>query len=418
MPRGVKEWSPDPIRDMVEALEDHTVDSEKFVWDRQAREMAEHQMIGAANPILDGAFWSTHITDDPAPMLEAVKRGFDLAAAEPEWFGGPMCPGMHVTTATDYWRIGRSSKRYAFLKTLAGEAKEALRRIILADLAQKRGSGYITESEYENAVSHVEDLWIKHGNWRALFTVINQPYNVDVPRIARDAGLAVPAEPVEVPVLFVGRYLSFSEPDALKDAYRLAEAVFPDRDVGQKEICLALRRHGWDGVFTTSGFSTEPQLIIMNAAKVLRFGDWSRDPGAWPPFGGKLGSVPPALSGAREEGGTWIPGARFEASVAEDGRTASILDRQHGTRLGPVDAAGMRAMRSVVDAAARAMDGQGPRHSEAGRFVSDVGQNLSRANVMDLEAAGPKSAFTMLSREGLDELRELVYTLLELLEAA
>lgn len=117
--------------------------------------------------------------------------------------------------------------------------------------------------------------------------------------------------------------------------------------------------------------------------------------------------------------GIWIPGDRFEADLSADRRIASILDRKNGTRFSQIDAASMRALRAVIDAAARVMEyGEEPLHAEDGRFVSDVGSNRKRAEVKDLEGTYRKSTFQMLSTEELAELMELVYILQENLEAA
>lgn len=117
-------------------------------------------------------------------------------------------------------------------------------------------------------------------------------------------------------------------------------------------------------------------------------------------------------------GKIWIPGDRFEADLAAGHRIASILDRKEARRFSQIDAAGMRSLRAVVDAASRAMEvGEEPRHAKDGRFVSDVSINRQRADVKDLEGTYRKSTFQMLSREELAELRELVYVLQEHLEA-
>lgn len=403
MPRGVKEWSTDPIRDLVEALDEDTVDSSRLL-DEESRQRAEAKMRGAASPLhAGGGFWAIHVTDDPGPMLEAIREGRDLEDVGGAWLGGMACPGMHLTNAPQYWVRARSARRYDFLETLSAEAREALRRIILDDLRRKRASGYITEPEFENAVRHVEEGWIGHGNWRSLFTVIDQPYNVDVPAMAKEAGLASPAEPQAVPVLFVGRYLSFMKGETQREADRLAELTFPGTRIGQKEVCEALRRHGWDGVFTTSGFSTEPQLFVMNPAKILRFGDWTRP-------GSGL-----SMSGVREEG-VWIGGVRFEAEIPAGSRRASILDRHGYTRFREIDAEGMRELRRTLDQASAAMQGEGALHAGVGRFEASVSRGRTHAGVKDLEASG-RTTFGVLSRAALEELRELVYTLQEYLEA-
>lgn len=114
----------------------------------------------------------------------------------------------------------------------------------------------------------------------------------------------------------------------------------------------------------------------------------------------------------------WIPGDRFEANLAADQKSASILDRKHGTRFSQIDAAGMQALRVVVDAASHAMDGKGSLRPKVERFASDVSNNRTLADVRDLEGKYRKNTFLLLSRKEMGELRELVYVLLENLEAA
>jgi hypothetical protein len=84
------------------------------------------------------------------------------------------------------------------------------------------------------------------------------------------------AQPYEVKVIFQGRYLRYEDRQALDAARELTALSRNEREVTQKEICLALLFHGWDGIYTRAGFSTVNELVIMNAPRISRFGDWER----------------------------------------------------------------------------------------------------------------------------------------------
>lgn len=115
--------------------------------------------------------------------------------------------------------------------------------------------------------------------------------------------------------------------------------------------------------------------------------------------------------------GIWIPGARFEANLAADRLTAEILERKHGVRFRQLDKANIRRLRALLDMVAPAMQGEDlPRSFDAIRFVANISASRTLADVKDLEG-GKKDLFHVLSLENIQELRELVYTLQEYMEA-
>jgi hypothetical protein len=98
--------------------------------------------------------------------------------------------------------------------------------------------------------------------------------------IARGAGIADPFEPFVVSVIFAGRYLdmgSFNRHDAeVLDAGVARYSGKPASFVTLENTCMAVRAWGYDGAFSKCSFSTEAQLVIWNAERILRFGDWTR----------------------------------------------------------------------------------------------------------------------------------------------
>jgi len=117
------------------------------------------------------------------------------------------------------------------------------------------------------------------------------------------------------------------------------------------------------------------------------------------------------------EEGLWLPGARFEADVEADRRSASILDRKEAVRIKSLDAWSAKELRAAADAAARAMEGYGPREADTGRFKVDVSGSGSFADIRD-KTVKERGIFMMLERANVEELRELTATLVEIMEAA
>jgi hypothetical protein len=110
------------------------------------------------------------------------------------------------------------------------------------------------------------------------------------------------------------------------------------------------------------------------------------------------------LGGEHEEA-IWIPGTRFEAIVDASGKVAEIIDGRFSTFLSPLDRASVKQLLSAAGAAARAMNGVGPLHADAGRFVADISRNLKRADIRDLE--GGERIFMLLDVEDVAELHGL-----------
>jgi hypothetical protein len=119
------------------------------------------------------------------------------------------------------------------------------------------------------------------------------------------------------------------------------------------------------------------------------------------------------LCGEHEEA-IWIPGTRFEAIVDSSRKIAEIVDGKSGTTLAPLDRATVAQLLSAAGAAARAMNGVGPLHAEAGRFIADVSKNRRRADIRDLE--GGERIFMLLDVEEVEELHGLSEAILKTMD--
>lgn len=275
---SVKDWSPDPVRDVKYYLERFTVDSSKYPNNPEQMERDESRLGGVASPVLhdpEPLFVSEHVTDDPSVVVAALNAGENLMETKRDWWPKHLCPGLFVSMAPNYWRRRVSERLFRFLPTLTPEERKTFGGAIMDVLLEQRDRKYISESEYEVGVRDV-DYWITGTLSSSAVTVVDgQPYNIDLPQLARKLGIADPKEPSVERVLFTGRYLDMAEREVWDAIGDLLALVRPG-NLDQADICQVLREQGWDGVFTKSGFSTEAELSIMNGSRILAFGDWKR----------------------------------------------------------------------------------------------------------------------------------------------
>lgn len=304
--KSVKDWRPDPMDEILDTLKYYTVDSSAWkAWPMGSPQevsnlsnvppeldtiiqVAAKKVETVAEPWPEGTFAAVHVTDDPNTVVQMLEAGGDLMSIQTGY--SRMCDGLRVSTVPDYWKRYVSRDRYEFLETLHEESRMQLGQLLLARLDNDRSTHYITESEYEAAVSSVL-RWIDQGEILFLSRIIEQPYNVNIPAIAKEHGIAKPKEPKYVDVIFHGRFLDIAERDAWDSMIELAELELKKETESTQDMCKVLRNHGWDGVFTKSGFSMEAQLIIINTRSIIGYGDWTGPYRSKPSMGG-LQDVP------------------------------------------------------------------------------------------------------------------------------
>lgn len=258
-----------------------------------------------------GGLTAFHVTDDPALVLGILEHHGDLQETRPY---GNLCGGLYLSGCPDFW-ASRSRKQWDFIETLDPEKQEQLRVLILANLAEEVGSGYITRSEYESAVNIVQE-WKRTGYWHPIVIVAGQPFNVNIQRLATEHGIAQPFSPIYVDVDFRGRYLELMDRAIWEAAEDLASETLgiSDAMMQREDVCRALREHGWDGAFTRSSMGSDPELVLWNGEAINSFG-------------------PEAAAGGAAEmsgpGGNVIKKKtkRFDASIYLDHRQANIIDR-------------------------------------------------------------------------------------------
>jgi hypothetical protein len=268
--KGPKEWQPGRRR-LEALLAERTVTTEGTI--------DEDRVRNVAIPSRSETGWMTltswHVTDDPENMLRILREGGDLQDMRP-W--GDLCGGLYVSAAPQLWR-NRSRRKWEFVSELDAEKRNTLADLVLGDLKEKRATGYITRSEFEVAERDVR-MWLETGHVPILLLVTNQPYNVDIVRLARENGIADPFNPFEVEVVFAGRFIDVADGFFGDQDVRAAAAKafdIPIQDIFDEHVCRLLREAwGYDGAFTRASMVRVPQLVIWNTDAILKFGNLER----------------------------------------------------------------------------------------------------------------------------------------------
>lgn len=273
--KGVLHWTPDPIGEAIHNLRSFSIDSEVAGARPNDRKYMQNSLTNVAIVNDDGTFTAWHVTDDPRPVVHLLEAGGDLAKIA--YVGGHLCEGLHVTAVPDLY-ARHSTRRWSFLKNLSQEGKDALVSELRKVLTENVMTHYITSSEYDRAMTEIMH-WQNGLSDYGPRMVGGQPYNVDVPEIAKKAGIA-DYEPADIiKVVFEGRFLDMTKTEAQEYAADLASAMtgLEPGALMQLHVCDALKANGWDGAFTRSDVSSYPEMAIWNGSKINRFGSWAKD---------------------------------------------------------------------------------------------------------------------------------------------
>lgn len=317
-------------KQLLAILDKDTVDTSSWMVDdpKEAKyqmERAEGRLDSLAVPQVDGTLRASHVTDDPQKVINLLRDKGDFYARQ-----GDLCGGLYVSTVPHFWE-GRSQKKWDFLPNMSREDRGILYRAIYDQLVDKFQSGYITQREFESAERDMAQA-MTTDYWQILDIVANQPFNVNIPRMAKDLGLATPFEPHRIRVDFVGRYLEFNTSRAIEANETLLKLRHGKLEgLNRLDLCNMLKSYGWDGVFTKASMGTNPELVIWSGDKIVAFGDYTT--GA-------------TLSGPIV---TDPEGSRFEGEKDPFTNRDLIIDRYTGmvlTRLGIPD---LIELKKVID---------------------------------------------------------------------
>ncbi len=380
-------------QEALEALEKDTVDTSSWTVDDQkeaqyAFQRAESMTYGVAVPQVDGTLRGWHVTDEPDKVIDLLRSKGDFYARE-----GDLCGGLYVSAVPGYWE-GRSRKKWDFLPKMSKEKRKKLYLLIEDRLTEEINTGYITRDEYERAMRDMA-LAKRQDFWQILDIVANQPFNVDIIKIAERNGLAEAFRPPHIQVDFVGRYLEFNTQRAIEaNEFLLALKHGTTEGLSRKDLCDMLKGYGWDGVYTKSSMGTNPELVIWSGDKVVAFGDYAQEEGS-------------ELSGTYSRDFTLTdPSGRFVATIRADGQSAKIMETKVGYEFQDLEVDDLLELRQ---AATRMIDGQ--KYFTQGRFKADP--IFGSLRLIDLSEKGRTISFMGITPEQVRGLRDLINKTLE-----
>lgn len=373
-------------KQLLKILEKDTVDTASWRVDdpkeaKYAMEQAEGKLYSLAAPQVGGTLRSYHVTDDPVKSIEVLRNRGDFYVRE-----GDLCGGLYVSTVPHFWE-GRSERKWDFLPQLSKGDRATLYGAVYDRLVEQIASKYITQSEFDRAQDTLA-LTMTSDRWQILSIVANQPYNIDIPKLAKDMGLAKPFEPHYVPVDFTGRYLEFNTQQAIEANEELLRLRHGSLEgLSRLDLCNMLKDYGWDGVYTKASMGTNPELVIWSGDKILRFGDWSRESSA-------------TLGAANEP--TWISDplgeSRFEALVSPDSTRSMIFDKLLKESFDFVSGQDLIELAEVLEAI-----GAGEPLQSIGRFESRLLYGMPQ-----IHDAHHGKYFRGLRPKDMDDLEQLI----------
>jgi hypothetical protein len=391
---GPKDWSPNKVQEILEALEEHTIDTSWHQGNLHPR------LRGMADVAANGKLSAFHVTDDPEATSKALKRG-ELLEPGSRY----ACSGIVVSALPKEYKAA-SQKKWDFLKSMPRKQAVALEALLVDWLLQFQLTGYITKAEYNEGRDSLE-RWLDTQDPSAVVMLARQPYNLDIADIAERNKIAKPFRAYVVTVIFEGRYLEqdsqvqyWSIPLA---AYHLKKA---ERDVEMADLCRTWRELGWDGLLVTGRHGADPAHVeIWNPDKILSYGTTQETRR----LSGRMSGKQSGRLGAKglQEGGIIQEGRRFMSSLSPSMKMAMIQEVNDRSRMfGPMRLPAMQDLKETVE---RLRMGLEPY---PGRFKVDLSKEFPE--IVDTEVYRRIKA---LSDEDIAELSYLVDELLTEMEA-
>jgi hypothetical protein len=223
----------------------------------------EYHVIGAATPI-NRYLLAYHLTDNPDEVIRRLRTD-NLVEMNPH---GNLGGGFYVSSVPQYWR-SRSSRKWEFATNLNMHQRQRLVDAILSNPIYRKGGGYLADFEVDHLLRDL-NIYTTTGDITYLISTSNQPYNVTVTEeVTRKAGLSPPKEPGLVEVHLKGKFIDgqklYGNPnykEFLKNAKLRSQSSPVEYE--QNIINTWLNSMGYSGIFTKSGFSTNPEMVVWD----------------------------------------------------------------------------------------------------------------------------------------------------------
>lgn len=202
-----------------------------------------------------GKIVAWHVTDRPDAVVRAIKKRQDFVQSYgPKGANAELGPGLYVSAVPHIW-IGRSSNKWAFLKTLEDADEHKLLMHLAAEVESDAARGRLTASEKKrafDAIALVEEG--KVGVSYLVSTLASQPYVIEFwkPGWLTEAGLEayVQKPPQAVKVEVMGEFAE------LPGAYPSAP------------VLRALRKSGLAGAFVRGGAVGNAEMVVWSGASM------------------------------------------------------------------------------------------------------------------------------------------------------
>lgn len=226
----------------------------------------EYQVIGAATP-MNGCLVAYHLTDKPDEVIRRL-RADNLVAMNPY---GDLGGGFYVSSVPQYWRA-RSRGKWEFATNLNMQQRQRLVDVILSDPNYRKGGGYLADFEVDHLHKDLS-TYVTTGDVTYLAFTGNQPYNVTITEeTTRKAGLPSPREPGLVEVRLKGKFIDgqklYGSPN-YKEFLNAAKVRSRPGEYEQNIINTWLNTQGYSGIFTKSGFSTNPEMVVWDRKAIV-----------------------------------------------------------------------------------------------------------------------------------------------------
>lgn len=225
--------------------------------------------LGYAAIAGNGEIKGYHVSDDPEALSQVIQGPKKITAT---YKGGgrtaELGPGLYISAVPEYWG-GRATKKWDFLSRLTPDERQRLASALMNDrrlageeyvdshTGQKKMFKYVSDHERDYAIRDIRN-WLAHPDNPGLIVGISgQPFNIKFwePEFLEKIGIK-PGEPI--------RHMEIKARGKFVD---LSDTPQPGLNAIAKLI-----KAGYDGAFTKSGFSTNPELVIWNKKAITYHG--------------------------------------------------------------------------------------------------------------------------------------------------
>ena len=212
----------------------------------------DYREFGNAAQVIEGAIIMYHLSDSDKLVNELeegnlISETYDTSDVKKEELGA----GVYGSAIPEYW-VARSTDKYEFIKTLSVEKRKELCNKLKDTLNDYALGGYITQSEYQYAITGIREFE-KTGSISQILTVAGQPYNIRFWEndYLKSIGVENTLLPKVIALKAKGVFVEFSDAPYLtkKDT----------------DILISL---GVDGAFVAGGIISNPEMVIFNTEAI------------------------------------------------------------------------------------------------------------------------------------------------------